>query len=76
MHKFINVSSGMNIYQNLGGLRRTMHPIFIIVNFHLAPGDFVIMRRPLHMSGPIKDNSVDLHIHMFPHSSKHYVEPP
>ncbi len=25
MHRFINVRSGMNIYQNLGGLRRTMH---------------------------------------------------
>ncbi len=41
-----------------------MYPIFIIVGFHLTPGDFVIMRRPLHMSGPIKDNSVDLHIHV------------
>ena len=40
-----------------------MHPIFIIVGFHLTPGDFVITGRPLHMSGP-KDNSVDLHIHV------------
>ena len=41
-----------------------MHPIFIIVSFHLTPGDFVITRRPLYMSGPIKDNSVDLHTHV------------
>ena len=41
-----------------------MHLKFIIVGVHLiTPGDFVITSRPLHISGPIKDNSVDLHTH-------------